>query len=336
MSAERAPGKLGIVVIGRNEGERLKACLDSLAASAYPIVYVDSGSTDGSAAQAADMVDSVVRLDPARPFTAARARNEGAARLLERFPGLTLIQFVDGDCVLDPAWLGRGIMVHEQSPGTAVVCGRRRELHPDASIYNRLCDMEWDTPTGEADSSGGDFLVRVAAFRAVDGFNSDMIAGEEPELCYRLRSAGWRIQRIPHEMTLHDADISRFSQFWLRAKRAGHAYAQGAYLHSGDGRGFRWREVRSIIFYSALLPLALLFLSLLLGPLLLALLPVTYLALAVRVYLGRRVRKESETRASAAIYATSVVVGKFAQLLGVLEFFTSQWVKKPRELIEYK
>ncbi|WP_237060364.1 glycosyltransferase family 2 protein [Microbulbifer sediminum] len=327
---------LGIVAIGRNEGARLSSCLESLCATGLPVVYVDSGSSDGSAELAGKLVESVVRLSPDRPFTAARARNEGAARLLDRYPDLSRIQFVDGDCVLDPGWLERASAEMDEKPGLAIVCGRRREIRPEASIYNQLCDMEWDTPVGEAASSGGDFMVRVEAFRSVEGFNSEMIAGEEPELCYRIRAAGWKIQRLPYAMTLHDADISRFSQFWLRAKRAGHAYAHGAFLHAGDGSGFRQREVRSIVVYGAALPTALLVLSLFIGPAVLPMLPLAYALLAIRVYRGRRAEGKKESRRASWLYALSVVVGKFAQMAGVIEFHTSRRRHKAMELIEYK
>ena len=36
-------------------------------------------------------------------------------------------------------------------------------------------------------------LVRVEAFEAVGGFRPELIAGEEPELCMRLREKGWKI-----------------------------------------------------------------------------------------------------------------------------------------------
>ena len=77
-------------------------------------------------------------------------------------------------------------------------------------------------------------------------YRADLIAGEEPELCLRLRQAGWRIWRLNYEMTLHDAAIMRFSQWWRRTLRGGYAYANGAYLHSAPPERFCVRE------YSAL------------------------------------------------------------------------------------
>ena len=87
-------------------------------------------------------------------------------------------------------WL-KGAFEHlEADPKLAVVCGRRRERYPNDSIYNRFCDIEWDTPVGSAKWCGGDAMMRVTALREVDGYNDALIAGEAPELCVRLRASG--------------------------------------------------------------------------------------------------------------------------------------------------
>jgi GT2 family glycosyltransferase len=164
------------------------------------------------------------------PFTAARARNEGLARLLEGGP-LDYVQFIDGDCALQPGWIDTAQAFLDENPQAAVVHGRRRERYPEATVYNQLCDWEWDRPPGQAISCGGDAMMRVAAFQAVGGYDPHLIAGEEPELCVRLRAAGWQIWCLDAEMTLHDAAMTRFGQYWRRARRAGHAYAEGAAMH---------------------------------------------------------------------------------------------------------
>src|SRR5262249_40027051 len=152
-------------VIGRNEGRRLVDCLESLKPNAAAtIIYVDSGSTDGSvpAAEASGAV--IVSLDPKIPFTTARARNEGFAKLLQLKPDTQFVQFVDGDCGLEPTWLHTALNFLRDRNDVAVVCGRRRERYPERSLYNRLCDIEWDTPVGEAKACGGDSLIRVSIF----------------------------------------------------------------------------------------------------------------------------------------------------------------------------
>ncbi len=170
-----------------------------------------------------------------RPFTAARARNAGLARL----SGDGFVQLVDGDCELRPGWVAAALAAMAAHPRAVVVCGRRRERHPEASVWNRLCDREWDTPVGPALACGGDALMRLPALRAAGGFREDLIAGEEPELCLRLRRAGGEVWRIDAEMTLHDAAMTRFGQWWRRSRRAGHAFAEGAALH-GAGPDRHW------------------------------------------------------------------------------------------------
>ncbi len=213
---------LGVVVIGRNEGDRLLRCFESLEPQAVPVVYVDSGSTDGSVEAARSRGVEVVELDPSRPFSAARARNEGFARCERLNPDLRFVMFVDGDCEVDSGWLPRAVHELEARPELAVVCGRRRELYPGRSVYNRLADLEWDTPIGLALACGGDALFRVADFRNVGGFDPTTKAGEEPELCRRLRRAGRQVARIDAEMTRHDLNMTRFSEWWRRQLRVGY------------------------------------------------------------------------------------------------------------------
>ena len=179
---------------------------------------------------------TVVKLDTSRPFNAARARNEGFATLTAQNRNIRFVQFVDGDCELDGNWLATAVPFLSGRNDVGVVCGRRRERHPEKSVYNALCDLEWDTPIGEAAACGGDSLVRADAFKAVGGFDARLIAGEEPELCARLRQAGWKIWRLDAEMTCHDAAMTRFGQWWKRAVRSGYGYAQGAEFTSRRSR----------------------------------------------------------------------------------------------------
>ena len=182
----------------------------SLSWGVSKVIYVDSGSSDDSVAMAQSLGVAVVELDMTRPFTAARARNEGFRCLRKEAPELNYVQFVDGDCEVVPGWLEKATLFLNEHSDVAAVCGRRRERFPDRSMYNMLCDMEWDTPVGEAKYCGGDAMMRASVLESVGGYREDMIAGEEPELCVRLRSAGWKIWRLGEEMTLHDAAMTRF------------------------------------------------------------------------------------------------------------------------------
>lgn len=317
--------KIGVVAIGRNEGERLRRCLLSVIAAAPATVYVDSGSLDGSDLMAAEMGAEVVCLDMARPFTAARARNEGLRRLLLRHPDVDFVQFVDGDCEIVPGWLNAALDFLKENPDIAVACGRRRERYPERSVYNRICDEEWDTPIGNALACGGDAMMRTIALQSVGGFLDHMIAGEEPELCVRLRLNGWRIQRLDREMTLHDANITRFSQWWKRTVRSGHAYAEGSWIHGGLPERFWVREARRAWFWGMGLPLAIALGVFLLGPLA-ALLGLLYLLQWVRLLL----------RNGSVYRSTLLILGKFAEVFGALKFHANRLRGVAGQLIEYK
>jgi len=322
----------GAVVIGRNEGQRLITCLESLLTSLDCIVYVDSGSSDNSLLVAAERGVDCVSLDLSMPFTAARARNEGAAYLLKKHPNLAYIQFVDGDCEVQSQWVVLAQNYLDNNPQCAVVCGRRRERYPDQSIYNQLCDIEWNTPVGDALACGGDALFRVSTFNQIGGYNESLIAGEEPELCFRLRQEGWKVFRLDEDMTLHDAAITHFSQWWNRAKRAGYAYAEGGYLHGGSAEKYKVKQIFSIVLWSAFLPLTIVFLSLFSSALLS--LFVIYPLQVIRLMLKNRFNVNSYREAF--YYAMSNVVGKFPQFVGVVRFAFNKWQGRRGTLIEYK
>jgi len=312
---------IAAVVIGRNEGERLIGCLASLTGAASPVVYVDSGSTDGSVEAARAAGAEVVELDLSVPFTAARARNAGLARVPTDSP---FVQFVDGDCELRDGWLPAARAALGAEPDLAVVCGRRRERHPGASRWNRLIDAEWDTAIGEATECGGDALMRRAALDAVGGYREDLIAGEEPEMCLRMRRAGWRIRRIDAEMTWHDANLTRLSQWWQRARRAGHSFAEGAALHGRGPERYRVRETRRALAWGAGVPVAALAGALL-----------TPWALALLLAWPAQVARLT-ARGMPPEEALFLTLGKLPEAQGILGYWLGRLLGRRRGLIEYK
>jgi glycosyltransferase involved in cell wall biosynthesis len=328
--------RVGVVVIGRNEGERLKTCLRSIPPGS-DVVYVDSGSTDGSVEFAESMGFDTVALDTSRGFTAARARNAGIERLASR--KLDFVQMVDGDCELDVGWIDAALAAFVDEPDLAIVFGRRRERFPDRSIYNRLCDEEWDVPVGEARACGGDALFRMAPLLAAGGYNGDIIAGEEPDLSLRLRRAGWRIRRINAEMTRHDAAMTHLSQWWRRSKRSGHAFAELFQRHGG-GAEPRWRaQVNSIILWGGVIPVLTLLSALLAlaAPVFGWVALLLFLAYPLQIArIGWRKWRDGKPLGFALASAFFLMLGKIAQLTGVIRYRRNRASARASTIIEYK
>lgn len=335
MSSAVLETSVGIVVIGRNEGPRLIACLAGLARSGQEmgrVVYVDSGSTDGSVAAAEASGARVLRLDMSVPFTAARARNSGWRALLEGEAKPDYVQFVDGDCELAAGWLGVAAAELAKRPDVVAVAGRLRERYPERSIYNRLCDMEWDVPAGEVAACGGIVMMRGAALVATGGFNDSLIAGEEPELCLRLRRAGGKVVRLQDEMALHDAAMMRFSQWWTRAVRSGFACAAGRSLHGSGPELYCVAECQRILRWGLWLPAVAIILAV----------PTIgiSISLTVMLYAGQTLRLAIRERRrgarNAGLYAAFNTIGKFAEVIGILRFRREQRSGRHGGLIEYK
>jgi GT2 family glycosyltransferase len=334
------PSNIGVVVIGRNEGERLKRCLRSLP-NVLPVVYVDSGSTDGSVEFARSVGVTVVELDMHVPFTAARARNAGWHHLSEIMPTIKFVQFVDGDCEIHSDWVACAEAALVSEPQAAVVFGRLRERFPHSSLYNRICDREWDMPVGIADYCGGNAMMRLSGLNAVEGFQDDLIAGEEPDLCLRMGQQGFHVRRIDCEMGLHDAAMFAFKSWWNRTKRSGFAYAQHVFSHGRAAIPAWRRQLASILTWAFALPLIGLGLTVALR------LPFTmmitiFLAMMALIYglqivrIAARELLAGEELGFAAASAGLLVLGKLPQFIGVLTFLLNRIFQRTQSVIEHR
>lgn len=328
LSPETGPATVGFVVIGRNEGDRLEQCLRALDTGRQPVVYADSASTDRSPDRARALGAHVVVLDESEPLTAARGRMAGLAALRTAHPECRYVHFIDGDCLLQPGWLEQAVAFLDEHPKVAAVCGQRFEAHPAASAYNQLIDREWNTPVGQADACGGDALMRIEALEQVGGFRPDLRAGEEPELCARLRAAGWQIWRLDARMTAHDARITSFGQWWKRALRSGFGYAQVWERTRALPQPLYRGELKRALIWGAAIPIFWIVLALLLrSPLLLLGLPLTYALQIVRLAL----RQGSDPLRWR--YAWLTVATKFAELGGAIRYWTRS---ESRRLTSYR
>lgn len=310
---------VGVVVIGRNEGEHLLRAFGSVGAQAGAGVYADSDSTDRSVALVREhfpAVEVVQMRAAVRPLSPSRGRNEGYAALLERLPALRYVQFVDGDCELHPDWLSTAARYLHEHPDVGVVAGRLRERERERNAFHRLADMEWDQPPGEVEDTGGIMMVRAEAWEGAGGQNADIPAGEEREFCLRVRDAGYKVVRLPDDMALHDIDMASFREWWTRSVRAGHAYAQGYWVHRD---AWHMRHLVSYAAYGVAVPTA----ALGGAPLTLGM---SLGLLAAYPRLWKKVERDrlrrGDTRDDARLYALATVIAKVAGAIGVAQFFT--------------
>lgn len=317
-SARVAPAPaLGVVVIGKNEGQQLLRALGSIGPRAAAVVYADSASTDDSVALVREHFPAVrvVQLDATRPLSPARGRNEGMAELRRALPDVALVQFLDGDCDLCPGWLEGASTYLEEHAEVGIVCGRLRERHRERNRFHRLADMEWAQPAGDIDDLGGIMMVRTRTWDDVDGQNADIPAAEEREFCRRALARGWRARRLPEDMALHDIDMEELSEWWTRMTRMGHSWAQGLWIYRDR---YHLRHVASLAVWGALIPaLAVVGALPTLG--------VSFTLLFPYRRLWRRMVVEREAQGDrpddARLYATAMLAAKLAGTVGVARFF---------------
>jgi GT2 family glycosyltransferase len=307
--------RLGLVVIGRNEGARIERALRGPLAAGVPALYADSASTDGSPERAEALGAAVLRLDPSRPFGAARGRHEGFLRLLELHPGLEAVQFIDGDCELEPGWLETGAAALASDPGLGAVFGHRVEREPGSSVFHEQLALEWRIPPGPSDWFCGDALIRAEAYRQSGGFDPLLVSGEESDLCARLKAAGWRQVKLDAPMSRHEAGRFGAREWWRRAQRTGNSYAVASAKHGGLGRSYRSRKIARIALWAVLVPaLALLGAWPTRGLSLLLL--AAYPALVWRA--AAEGRRQGLSGRPLRVYALFTVLNRFPQALGVL------------------
>jgi hypothetical protein len=205
-------------------------------------------------------------------------------------------------------------------------------------VYNRILDLDWIYPPGPAEFCGGDVLMRRVPLEAAGGYDGTLIAGEEPELCRRMRALGYRILHIDAPMTGHDLEMRRFGQYWKRALRAGHAYAEVSSRFRRTGDPF-WQSERIgnlrrggfwMLSFLAAIVLSVLFRSVLPAALWLALL----LVLSLRS--ASKARWKSPSAVTLLLYGLHSQLQQVPICIGQLSFDLNPRKGRQRKLIEYK
>ena len=338
---------VSVVVIGRNEGSRLVRCIESIRAIAplpgpVEVVYVDSASTDGSPERARALGARVLEVKPERPC-AAVGRNAGWKAARGRY-----VLFLDGDTVLHPLFVATALgafegrdpaATDERTEGkVAVVWGHRREIDVAGSFYNRVLDLDWVYPPGPSEFCGGDALMRRDVLEEVGGYDDTLIAGEEPEMCRRMRAKGWVILHVDAPMTGHDLAMRTFAAYWRRAFRAGFAYAEVSHRFRGTGSPLWEEDARRNLLRAPVLlalPLAGLVGTVLLGspwPALLAL----GLLLLLAARSAWKARWKGGAAATLFLYGVHSHFQQVPILAGQLAWYRDRRAGRRRALIEYK
>jgi len=320
--------KVGVVIIGRNEGDRLILCLESVLKQQVPCVYVDSQSSDNSVVEAGQRDVTTIVLDKSSPINASRARNTGFDVLVKENPGLEYVHFIDADCELDEGWLTEALTTLEKNPQIVIVSGRLREKHRTESVYMRLCDMDWYVNPGEVARCGGIFTIRRTVFEELSGFDTSLIAGADPEFCYRIHNKGKKILSLAAEMGTHDSAMRHFSQWWNRCVKVGFGYANGA-----KWGGWK-KQYRSSIIWGAILPFIIILSVFFVSPYFIALLGMYALQVA-KIYMSK-LDIGSDSNYDKYLYAQFCVLAKFPEARGVIKYLISAAIGKQQKIIEYK
>jgi GT2 family glycosyltransferase len=307
---------IGIVVIGRNEGEHLNESLTSTQNTNCLVIYADSASEDNSVEIAKELNVETVELDKNFPLNAARGRNAGAKRLLELNPNIKFIQFIDGDTILAPGWLPIAQALMQEKQDVAIVAGELKEKNHSQSIYKELSALEWQRDPGITLSCGGNLMIRTDVFSKLGGFNPMIIGGEDTELCYRVRQQGWKIFHSAAPMGIHDTKIYGIKDFWKRCARTGYGYQQISSLYAHAHEKLFLRENISNWIYGGIIPIAALGLAFVTSGWSLILFLI-YPILIVRIYFSLKNRWGPSL---AFAYAVACTIGKFPGFYGACKY----------------
>ncbi len=244
---------ISVIIIGVNVEKHIENCVTSVMKTDYPndkieIIYVDGGSNDNSVKIAKSFTYvKTIELNDHHP-TPGKGRNNGYKAAKSE-----LIQFLDADTVIHPKWFKTAVPYIKNN--IAAVRGKRIEKYPRKNNYHLIGDIEWHISSGQYSdtftegpcrSFGGDVLMLKQILESVDGFDETLIAGEDPDLSYRIRQTGLTIYIINAVMTTHDLNMTSFQQYFKRAYRSGHAYAEIGYRYIRQKEKLNFKELLRI------------------------------------------------------------------------------------------
>lgn len=189
MSDEALPERttVSVIIPTRNSGAYLERCLASVTAQTYSpieIIIVDNFSTDETPALAAAHADKFLQAGPER----SAQFNAGV-----RAASGTYIYRVDADFVLDPRVVEQAVAACNAGADVVAV---HNDSDSKAGLWAKVRNFERSMYRDDDLIVGARFMTK-AAFNAVNGFDEQLIAGEDYDLHNRLLKHGFIVARIP-------------------------------------------------------------------------------------------------------------------------------------------
>ena len=240
-----AAPRISVVVCTHNGGHTLRACLQSLLALNYPdfeILVIDDGSRDMTAAVAKSFERACYHFQEHAGLSVAR--NLGA-----RLATGSIVAYTDDDCIAHPDWLTH--LSHAFADETVVAAGgpnippaaRNRIEHVVAAAPGAPAQVLLNDTEAEH-LPGCNLAIRKGALDRIGGFCAEfMTAGDDVDVCWRMRENGGRLLFVPGAMVWHHR---RFSIRAYLTQQFGYGQAEALLMKKHPERfgilgGARWR-----------------------------------------------------------------------------------------------
>lgn len=189
---------ISFIVIGKNEGWKLKLCFDSILnvvqkdeINAYEVVYVDSRSSDDSIALAKTYPNIRVFLVTGE-CNAGVGRNIGAKEALGN-----ILFFIDGDMELQPNFLKNVLCDNDKRLVYPFISGLHLDMLYDTSWKFRYSQLENHPPCDEIwmITTGGLFMVERKYWEELGGIDTRLRANEDYDFGLRMFERGVKMCR---------------------------------------------------------------------------------------------------------------------------------------------
>ncbi|WP_323675930.1 glycosyltransferase family 2 protein [Halorubellus sp. PRR65] len=206
---------LSVVIIARNEEDRIRGCIESVFTAAdgvdpFEVILVDSASTDDTVDLARDYPITVLRIPE-------ELTSVGAGRFVgNRVARGDLVLQADGDMALTDEWLGRALSYLRS--------------HDVAGVEGWLNECDATAPMA-VDAIAGVALYDRDALESIGGFAPYLQSYEDIEVGFRLTTAGHRLVRLPIVSANHPLDDPLAEPF--RRWRAGYYHGVGQAIRYG-------------------------------------------------------------------------------------------------------